>query len=430
MQLAELDAAILQAFITFGVLVLCAGLWLGTRRAYFGWWAIAWAFYLARLLAIGAFLATRTQGWLYWHQVITGWTALALLWTAVVFVRGAGWRPWYGLLALFPPVWSWIAIYELRNFLLAAGPAVAFLSGATFITGVTFLRHQRHHPSSGARVLSTTFILWGLHHLDYPLLRARGIWTPWGYYLDILFTLGVGAGILLLINNELNERLMARTSELEHLSRRMVRQHEEERRRLSLALHDETAQVLASLKLQLGSVAERVDPPLRARVERAMELVDTSMHGIRSLTHALRPALLDDLGLLPALRSLIAEFESQHDRQVAFSAPESIPVVSEESEVVIFRAVQEGLSNFARHTTELQVTVELRPLSDQLRLEISDEGPGFDDGRAGLGDGGRLGLAGMRERALAVGGTFEVHSGPSRGVRLRVSVPVESGITS
>jgi len=426
---AELDAAILQAVITFGVLVLCAALWLRTRRPYFGWWAIAWAFYLARLLAIGAFLATRTQGWLYWHQVITGWTALALLWTAVVFVRGAVWRPWYGLLALFSPVWSWIAIYELRNFLLAAGPAVAFLSGATLITGVMFLRYQRRHPSSGARVLATTFILWGLHHLDYPLLRARGVWTPWGYYLDILFTLGVGAGILLLINNELNERLMARTSELEHLSRRMVRQHEEERRRLSLALHDETAQVLASLKLQLGSVAERVEPPLRARVERAMELVDTSMRGIRSLTHGLRPALLDDLGLLPALRSLVAEFEAQHGRQVAFSAPESIPVLSEESEVVIFRALQEGLSNFARHTTELQVTVVLRTLSNTLQLEISDDGPGFDDSRAGLGDGGRLGLAGMRERTLAVGGTFEVQSAPSQGVRLRVAVPVESGAT-
>jgi len=96
---------------------------------------------------------------------------------------------------------------------------------------------------------------------------------------------------------------------------------------------------------------------------------------------------------------------------------------------VIFRALQEGLSNFARHTTELQVTVVLRTLSNTLQLEISDDGPGFDDSRAGLGDGGRLGLAGMRERTLAVGGTFEVQSAPSQGVRLRVAVPVESGAT-
>jgi hypothetical protein len=232
---AELDAAILQAAITLLVAVLCAGLWFRTRRPHFGWWGIAWSFYLARLIAIGTFSVTRAPIWLYWHQVITGWTALTLLWTAIVFARSAPWKRWYGLLVLFPPVWSYIAIYQLENFLLAAGPAVAFLSGATLITGITFFRYNRRHPSAGALVLAATFLLWALHHLDYPLLRARGIWTPWGYYLDILFTLGVGAGILLLVNHELNERLKARTSELEHLSGRMVRQHEEERRRLSLA---------------------------------------------------------------------------------------------------------------------------------------------------------------------------------------------------
>lgn len=257
--LAELDAAILQAVITLLVLLLCLGLWLRTRRPYFGWWAVAWAFYLARLGAIGAFLGTNVPVWLYWHQVITGWTALALLWTSFVFARATPWRRWYLLLVLFPPFWSWIAIYRLQNFFLAAGPAVAFLSAATLVTGVVFLRYRRRHPSGGATVLAATFLLWAVHHLDYPILRARGVWTPWGYYLDILFTLGVGAGILLLVNHELNERLLSRTAELEHLSRRMVRQHEEERRRLSLALHDETAQVLASLKMQLGSVAERVE---------------------------------------------------------------------------------------------------------------------------------------------------------------------------
>lgn len=423
MPLAELEAAILQATITLLVLLLCAGLWIRTRRPYFGWWAVAWGFYLARLLAIGGFLVTRVPLWLYWHQVITGWTALALLWTAVVFVRPASWRPWHALLVLFPPVWSWVAIYQLQSFMLAAGPAVVFLSGATLITGVMFLRYRRRHPSAGATVLASTFILWALHHLDYPLLRARGVWTPWGYYLDILFTLGVGAGILLLVNHELNERLMVRTSELEHLSRRMVTQHEEERRRLSLALHDETAQVLASLKMQLGSVAERVDAPLRDRVTRAMELVDTSMVGIRNLTHGLRPALIDDLGLLPALRSLMAEFEAHHGRRVDFSAPETLPIVSDEAEVVVYRALQEGLSNFARHTSEPGVKVTLSGRSGWLRMEITDAGPGFD--AAQLDEHGHLGLAGMRERASAVGGSVEIRSAPSKGVRLTIEVPAE-----
>ena len=425
--LAEFDAAILQAVITLLVLLLCVGLWLRTRRPYFGWWAVAWGFYFARLLAIGAFLTTRIPVWLYWHQVITGWTALALLWTAFVFASATPWRRWYALLILFPPVWSWIAIYRLQNFFLAAGPAVAFLSLATLITGIIFLRYRRRHPSGGATVLAATFLLWAVHHLDYPLLRARGVWTPWGYYLDILFTLGVGAGILLLVNHELNERLVMRTAELEHLSRRMVRQHEEERRRLSLALHDETAQVLASLKMQLGSVAERVDAPVRERVERAMTLVDTSMRGIRDVTNSLRPALLDDLGLLPALRSLVAEFESQHGRRVELSAPASLPVVSEEAEVVIFRALQEGLSNFARHTKEPGVRVVIHGDAERLRLEILDGGPGFDPSWSldRLEEHGHLGLAGMRERAAAVGGRVDIHSAPGTGVRLAIEVPAE-----
>jgi len=429
---AELDAAILQATITLLVLLLCVALWIGTRRPYFGWFAVAWGAYLARLGAIGAYLGTGVQAWLYWHQVITGWTALALLWSAAVFAGAPSWRRWFFVLLAFPPLWSYLAIYRLQNFLLAAGPAVAFLSGATLVTGVTFLRYRKRHPSAGATVLAATFLLWAVHHLDYPVLRARGVWTPWGYYLDILFTLGVGAGILLLVNHELNEGLRQRTQELEHLSRRMVRQHEEERRRLSLALHDETAQVLAALRLQLGSVAERVEPPLRDRVARALDLVDTSIRGIRGITSGLRPALLDDLGMLPALRSLVAEFESHHGRRVDFEAPALLPEVSEEGEVVLYRALQEGLSNVARHTTVEAVSVRLRTEGDMLRLEIRDHGPGFD-APAALGTleaNGHLGLAGMRERAIAVGGDVRIDSAHGAGVQLVVRIPIDRGTTA
>ena len=129
--LAELDAAILQATITLLVMVLCGGLWVRTRRAYFGWWAVAWGLYLARIGAIVAFLVTQQQPWLFLHQVITGWTALALLWTSAVFAGRSQWRSRYLILAAFPPLWSWVAIYRLQDFLLAAAPAVAFLSVAT-----------------------------------------------------------------------------------------------------------------------------------------------------------------------------------------------------------------------------------------------------------------------------------------------------------
>jgi signal transduction histidine kinase len=420
--LAELDAAILQATITLLVLVLCAGLWVRTRRPYFGWWAVAWALYLTRIGAIVAFLVTEQQPWLFLHQVITGWTALALLWTSLVFARRAAWRRWYFVVAAFPPLWSWVAIYQLQNFLLAAAPAVAFLSVATAATGVMFLRYRRAHPSAGATVLATTFLLWAVHHLDYPVLRARGIWSPWGYYLDVLFTLGVGAGILLLINSELTETLRARSGALEHLSRRMVRQHEEERRRLSLALHDETAQVLAAVKLQLGNVAEQVEPHLRERVARAMQLVDTSITGIRGLTHGLRPALLDDLGLLPALRSLAAEFESAHAVSIRFAAPDGLPVLSEDAEVALFRALQEGLANVVRHARATRVDVRLDVQGALLILQVHDDGRGVDP--VSVAAASRGGLAGMRERLAAVGGVVTLAPSPDGGTVLHVAMPV------
>ena len=195
----ELHAALLQAGLTAALAVLCAFLYHRYHKPYFAWWAAAWALYVVRIGAITSFLLSGSWIWLYWHQVVTGWTALALLYAALVFAQGVRWRPWYLALVLFPPAWSYIAIYRLDQFLWAAGPAVLFLSLATLGTGWAFIRYRRRVDSSGATLLAVAFVLWGLHHLDYPFLRARGAWTPWGYYLDIVFSLAIGAGILLLV---------------------------------------------------------------------------------------------------------------------------------------------------------------------------------------------------------------------------------------
>ena len=193
----ELDAALLQATITAALAALCAFLFGRYRKSYFAWWSAAWGLYFLRIGAITSFLLTSQRVWLYWHQVVTGWTALALLYAALMFSQQVRWRRWFLALVLFPPLWAYIAIYRLQHFLWAAGPAVLFLSFATLWTSWVFLRYRRRVSSSGATLLAVAFGLWGLHHLDYPFLRARGTWAPWGYYLDILFALAVGAGILL-----------------------------------------------------------------------------------------------------------------------------------------------------------------------------------------------------------------------------------------
>src|SRR3954467_2221077 len=205
----ELDAALLQATITAALAALCAFLFGRYRKSYFAWWSAAWGLYFLRIGAITSFLLTSQRVWLYWHQVVTGWTALALLYAALTFSQQVRWRPWFLALVLFPPVWAYIAIYQLQHFLWAAGPAVLFLSFATLWTSWVFLRYRRRVSSSGATLLAVAFGLWGLHHLDYPFLRARGAWAPWGYYLDILLALAVGAGILLLVLDDLRRGLSA-----------------------------------------------------------------------------------------------------------------------------------------------------------------------------------------------------------------------------
>ena len=574
----ELHAAFLQAVITLGLAALCLFIHRRYRKPYFAWWAAAWGLYGIRIGAIVSFLLTGGWIWLYWHQVVTGWTALALLYAALVFSRGLRWRPWYLALVLFPPIWSYIAIYRLDHFLWAAGPAVLFLSLATLWTGLVFLRYRRRVGSSGATVLAAAFLLWGLHHLDYPFLRARGAWNPWGYYIDILLTLAVGTGILLLVlddlrrglgalsdlsgdlqqagrqqdvldallarpltlpavrgsalfladegrprfvrgagvygpsvepapdgranellaraittglpqvtdewkdrsagaypyaavlpllrnqarvgalvlvgdardpftalddrflialgqqvgaaleNTDLYRRLEARTVELARLSARMIEQHEEERRRLSRELHDETGQVFSAVRIELGVLRDGLPAAQTARLDQVLGLIDKGIRSIRSVTNDLRPSLLDDLGLLPALRSLVAEFSERSGMRVDLDAPPSLPPLSEEAELALFRALQEALSNVLRHAQARSVDVGISVNREGVLLEVRDDGRG----PAGvhpeeLERAGHMGLAGMRERIGALGGTVRFGGEPGAGALLEVLVPAEAG---
>jgi signal transduction histidine kinase len=571
----ELDAALLQAAITAALGVLCAFLFERYRKPYFAWWAVAWGLYLLRLGAITSFLLTGHRVWLYWHQVATGWTALALLYAALVFSQRIRWRSWYWAIILFPPVWSYVAIYRLDHFLWAVLPAVSFLSLATLWTGWVFFGYRRRVSSSGATLLTVAFGLWGLHHLDYPFLRARGAWAPWGYYLDILLALAVGAGILLLVlddlrrgltalsalsgdlqlagrepdvlaallarpltlpavrgsalyvaaaggpvlvrgagvcaraagtdldadstavlvralesgrpqvsgawresgaafpyaavlplfrrdevsgalvlvgdardpftalddgflvalgqqvgaaleNGDLYSRLQARTVDLARLSARMIEQHEEERRRLSRELHDETAQVFSAVKMELGVLRDTVAPAQAERLDHALELIDTGIRSIRSVTNDLRPSLLDDLGLLPALRSLVADFGSRSGIQVELAAPGVLPPLSKEAELALFRALQEALSNVRRHAEARTVDVGISVASGGVRLEVRDDGRGPPGtSLEHLERQGHMGLAGMRERISALGGRVRFGGRPGAGASLEVLVPVE-----
>lgn len=420
----ELHAALLQAAVTGGTAAVCWYLYLRYRRRDFLWWSVAWSLYVLRIGAIVAFLIRRDLGWLFAHQVLTGLTALALLGAALTYSGLVAWRRAYLAAPVFVVGWSYVAIYQLDSFLLAAVPAVAFLSIATFWTGWVFLRQGRRTGSRGAAILAGVLFTWALHHLDYPVLRAMGSWNPWGYYLDILFVLAMGMGIVVLILEELD----ARSRELGMLSSRIVSQHEEERRRLSLELHDQTAQVWAAVKMQLGMMREHADAAGAARLDRVLGLVDTGIRSIRSVTTNLRPPLLDDLGLVASLRAMSHNFAEQSGLVVDYVAPSHVPPVSADAGLALYRAVQEALSNVARHSGATRAVVRLDVVKDELVLAVTDNGRGFPrptGPEATSPTAASLGLTGMRERIAALNGSVEVRSlEQGASVIVRVPVPV------
>ncbi|HEY8174393.1 MAG TPA: sensor histidine kinase [Gemmatimonadaceae bacterium] len=410
----EIHAALLQGVVTLGTALLCWYLFASYRRRDFLWWSLAWSLYVLRIGAIIAFLLTAAQPWLFIHQVLTGWTALALLWAALNVNAATPWRPRYGIALLFPLAWSYVAIYQLKSFILAALPAVLFLSFATLWTAGVFYKQWRTSGSPGAAVLAGVLVIWGLHHLDYPILRAKGAWNPWGYYLDILFVLAMGIGIVILMLEELDRR----TRELQRLSSRMVQQHEEERRRVSLELHDQTAQVWAAVKMQLGVIREQAATQLVTSIDRVLDLVDAGIGSIRSVTTNLRPPLLDDLGLLPALRALVQSFAEQSGLDISLDAPAELPAVSPDAGLALFRALQETLSNVARHSGATTARVQLVAANGELTLVVRDNGRGFPlpTSHSPIS----YGLAGMRERISAVHGSVVVASDAGALVTVRV----------
>ena len=424
----ELADAAFQAVITAGLAVFALVLFRRLPQRWVAWWAAAWGLYVLRLGAIILFLLTNDLVWLFWHQVATGWVALTILWAALVFSRGATWRPWYAVLALFPLLWAWVAIHALDRFVLVALPMVALIASTTLWTGWVFWRYAQRTGSPGARFVAIAFALWGLHHLDYTLLRARGAWQPWGYFLDIIFELAVGIGFGVMVLSELAERLAARTAELGHLSASMVRQHEAERRRLSRDLHDETAQTLSAVKLEIGMLREGADPSAAGRLDHVLHLVDNGIRGIRRVMNDLRPALLDDLGLIPAIRSLASDVRDRGGLSVGVELPDSAPRLAPEAELALFRAAQEALANVVRHAGAARVVIRLHVAAQSLRLTVADDGRGFPPGPgASVDPMTRLGLAGMRERITALGGTTSVAPATPTGVVVTVELPTKDG---
>jgi two-component system NarL family sensor kinase len=222
------------------------------------------------------------------------------------------------------------------------------------------------------------------------------------------------------------DRLRARTDEQARLATRTIGQQEEERRRLSLELHDETAQVFAAVKLRLGVLREQANPAMSEQLGQLVELVDTGMRSIRSVTESLRPTVLDELGIAAAIRSLVADFEQRTRIRTRVTGVEGDFRMARDVELALYRAIQEALSNVARHTGARVVYVDVKRLADTISVSVRDDGTGFPgelDHRH-LVMNGHAGLAGIRERVAALGGKVTFGRAAEGGAEVAVEMPL------
>jgi signal transduction histidine kinase len=225
------------------------------------------------------------------------------------------------------------------------------------------------------------------------------------------------------------EQVRAGRERSQILSQQLMEAQEAERRHLARELHDEIGQALTAVKINLQAMQRTAtEAPLLSRLEESVGIVDRALQQVRNLSLDLRPSLLDDLGLVAALRwyidrqaqrgGLAAEFVTDPP---GLRAPTTL-------ETTCFRVTQEALTNVLRHAKARKVRVELRQSDVELQLRICDDGSGFDvaAARRRAARGGSLGLLGMQERVVLIGGRIDIQSAPGRGSEIDVRFPLAS----
>jgi signal transduction histidine kinase len=409
----ECSALGFQSVLTTTLALTCYVLWLRQRGPHFLTWSMAWALYVVRLGSMSAFLVRRDMIWLFLHQAMTGLSALLLLVAALQLSGKYRWRPWHLIGVPIVVGWSWMSIFVIDSMVIAGVSSVVLLASVTIWTGILLWRDRNRVPGGGAKLLAWSFILWGLHHLDYPLLRSFGAAVLYGVFVDVIFLFSISLGMLFVVLGDERDRLAERTTELEQLTRLLLRAQEDERRRIARELHDEAGQALTAVKIELDLDGHRD----------AGEKVGRALAQVRDLSNLLRPSALDDLGLSAALRALAADVSERSRIKVDLDIETGGRTFSPEVEVVLYRVVQEALTNIVRHAKATWVRAQLAMRGPDVWLTVEDDGQGLT---AGVEP--KLGWLGMQERVTAAGGTLTISPGEPKGVRVTARIPVGAAL--
>ena len=217
------------------------------------------------------------------------------------------------------------------------------------------------------------------------------------------------------------QRLESNEREFRRLGRSVWRVQEDERRRVARELHDGIGQNLTALKHRLVQLGDGLAPQQRAQLDAAIALCGEALEDTRHLSRLLRPPILDDLGLEPALRALARSLGESASLDVTVEI-ENLPLLDDDLQTLLFRVAQEALNNAAKHAQAHTVLLRLVARGGLLQLQVADDGHGCDP-EVALRAGGS-GLSGMRERLRLYEGSLELHSTPGTGTRLRAVVPL------
>jgi two-component system sensor histidine kinase UhpB len=209
------------------------------------------------------------------------------------------------------------------------------------------------------------------------------------------------------------------------MSSQVLEAHEGERKRIARELHDDTAQALTSILVRLRLLERSArDEDVLKNVEELRDLTSGALDSVRRMAMDLRPAALDDLGLVPALHAYAEKYSRTWPVSMNVSVTNLSRRLPADVELVLYRVVQEALSNVAKHASASNASVSLRGSRNEVTLRIEDDGVGFDAADVTPVDGSGLGLFGMRERLALVGGELEIQSSKGQGTTIVARVPL------
>ena len=301
--------------------------------------------------------------------------------------------------------------------------------------GANFLRTQMFPRRQQLLQLSERIRQMDSRQLDFGENRVAHVFSDFRreIVLTAMLTIAFGLGLAFLSigrvqalerESEMRYRQVVQTrEELHRLSARLVAAQEEERRNLSRELHDEVGQSMSALLVELGNLASALppgNPALAERLQRVKRLAESNVGVVRNMSLLLRPSMLDDLGLVPALKWQARETARRTGMKVRVDAEDVSDDLPDAYRTCIYRVVQEALHNATRHSKAAHVRVIVKREQAQISVAIEDDGAGFES-RQEKG----MGILGMEERVRHLGGQFHIESEPGRGTRVSILLPFQ-----